>query len=114
MKVPTKEELIHLKIQAAMRENAFIDSELKYLGEKEGHHWYLVAGEHEVSANQIELRNLNKRKMTEETVVIYSNESQECDRMKSLLKTLGGEFHEYILGKHFTEHQFRSEFGLVV
>jgi hypothetical protein len=54
MKVPTKEELIHLKIQAAMRENAFIDSELKYLGEKEGHHWYLVAGEHEVSANQIE------------------------------------------------------------
>jgi glutaredoxin len=49
--------------------------------------------------------------MTEETVVIYSNESQECDRMKSLLKTLGGEFHEYILGKHFTEHQFQSEFG---
>jgi hypothetical protein len=49
--------------------------------------------------------------LNEETVVIYSNESQECDRMKSLLKTLGGEFHEYILGKHFTEHQFQSEFG---
>ena len=26
MKVPTKEELIHLKIQAAIRGNAFIDS----------------------------------------------------------------------------------------
>lgn len=49
--------------------------------------------------------------MTKETIVIYSNESQECDRMKSLLKTLGGEFHEYILGKHFTEYQFRNEFG---
>jgi len=50
----SKSELIHYKIQAAMRENAFIDSELKYLGERSGHHWYLVAGEHEVKAEQIE------------------------------------------------------------
>jgi len=46
MKVPTQEELIHLKIQAAMRENAF--------PERAGHHWYLVAGEYEVPASDIE------------------------------------------------------------
>jgi|TARA_B100000902_G_scaffold400019_1_gene474617 hypothetical protein len=61
MKVPTQEELIHLKIQAAMREHAWIDEELKYLGERAGHHWYLIAGEHEVSANQIEdFENVNE------------------------------------------------------
>jgi hypothetical protein len=54
MNVPTKEELIHLKIQAAMRENIFAEDQMKYLGERAGHHWYLIAGEHEVSANQIE------------------------------------------------------------
>ncbi|ADO99243.1 hypothetical protein Np050604_141 [Cyanophage S-RIM44] len=54
MKVPSQEELIHLKIQAAMRENAFPKDEMMYLGERAGHHWYLVAGEYEVSAAQIE------------------------------------------------------------
>jgi len=54
MNVPTKEELIHLKIQAAMRENIFAEDQMKYLGERAGHHWYLIAGEHEVSADQIE------------------------------------------------------------
>jgi hypothetical protein len=49
-----KEELIHLKIQAAMRENLFPEDQMKYLGMKEGKHWYLVAGEHEVSVDQIE------------------------------------------------------------
>ena len=43
--------------------------------------------------------------------VIYSNGSQECERMSSLLRTLGGEFHEYLLGKHFTESNFFDEFG---
>ena len=46
-----------------------------------------------------------------ETVVIYSNESQECERMSMLLKSLGGEFHEYILGKHFDSKAFKAEFG---
>lgn len=46
-----------------------------------------------------------------ETAVIYSNESQECERMASLLKALGGEFLEYRLGKHFSEKAFRGEFG---
>ncbi len=54
MKVPTKEELIHFKIQAAMRENVFAEDQMRYLGERAGHHWYLIAGEHEVSADQIE------------------------------------------------------------
>ncbi len=45
------------------------------------------------------------------TAVIYSNGSQECERMAMLLKALDGEFHEYILGQHFTESQFRGEFG---
>jgi len=55
MKVPTKSELIHHKIQAAMRENTFAEDQMKYLGLREdGKHWYLVAGEHEVSADQFE------------------------------------------------------------
>lgn len=54
MKVPTQEELIHLKIQAAMREHHFPEDQMKYLGERAGHHWYLVAGEHEVPVSDIE------------------------------------------------------------
>lgn len=46
-----------------------------------------------------------------DTVVIYSNKSQECERMAMLLKSLGGEFHEYKLGEDFDEKAFRSEFG---
>lgn len=45
------------------------------------------------------------------TAVIYSNGSQECERMTSLLKNLGGEFLEYRLGKHFSEKSFYDEFG---
>lgn len=47
----------------------------------------------------------------EKTAVIYSNKSQECERMALLLKSLGGDFHEYILGVNFTDKQFRMEFG---
>ena len=54
MKVPTKEELLHLKIQAAMRENVFADEQMKYLGERAGHHWYLIDGQNEVSSDQLE------------------------------------------------------------
>ena len=54
MKVPTKAELIHLKIQAAMCENVFAEDQMKYLGERAGHHWYLIDGQHEVSAEQFE------------------------------------------------------------
>ena len=46
-----------------------------------------------------------------ETVVIYSNGGQECERLLSLLKSLGGEFLEYKLGQHFTQRAFETEFG---
>ena len=45
------------------------------------------------------------------TAVIYSNGSQECERISMLLKAIGGEFHEYLLGNHFNQHQFECEFG---
>lgn len=54
MNVPSKSELIHYKIQAAMRENMFAEDQMKYLGERAGHHWYLIDGQHEVSAEQFE------------------------------------------------------------
>ena len=46
-----------------------------------------------------------------ETAVIYSNGSQECERIGMLLKALGGEFHEYLLGEHFNQKAFDAEFG---
>ena len=45
------------------------------------------------------------------TAVIYSNGSQECERMGMLLRALGGEYHEYLLGVDFSDRQFRAEFG---
>ena len=54
MIIPSKTELIHLKIQAAMRENYFEEDQMKYLGIREGEHWYLVGGEHEVPVSSIE------------------------------------------------------------
>ena len=54
MNVPSNEELVHLKIQAALRENVFAEDQMKYLGERAGHHWYLIAGEHEVPVSEIE------------------------------------------------------------
>ena len=55
-------------------------------------------------------RMVIKRTMSE-TAVIYTNGSQECERMASLLRSLGGEFLEYKLGVHFTQRGFESEFG---
>jgi len=46
-----------------------------------------------------------------ETAVIYSNGSQECERIGMLLKALGGEYHEYLLDVDFSDRQFRAEFG---
>ena len=46
-----------------------------------------------------------------ETAVIYSNGSQECERIAMLLKALGGEFLEYRLNEHFTQKGFDREFG---
>ena len=60
MKAPTKSDLIHYKIQAAMRENFFEEDQMKYLGVRDGEHWYLVAGEHEVPVSNIEEFELNE------------------------------------------------------
>jgi elongation factor P hydroxylase len=54
MKLPSKAELIHYKIQAAMRENVFAEDQIKYLGERDETYWYLIDGQHEVSAEQFE------------------------------------------------------------
>ena len=45
--------------------------------------------------------------------VIYSNGSQECERMTALLENIAGvtDFHRYELGRHFTNGQFQMEFG---
>lgn len=43
--------------------------------------------------------------------VLYANGSQECERVRMLLKSLGGEYLEYQLGVDFSDRQFRAEFG---
>jgi hypothetical protein len=43
--------------------------------------------------------------------VIYSNKSQECERIVMLLSNVKEDFHEYVLGQDFTDKQFRAEFG---
>lgn len=45
------------------------------------------------------------------SAVIYSNGSQECERMTSLLKRLEIEILEYRLNNHFSQRAFESEFG---
>jgi len=50
----SRSELIHYKIQAAMREHYFEEDQMKYLGIREGEHWYLVGNEHEVPVSAIE------------------------------------------------------------
>jgi len=46
--------LLHMKIQAAMRENNFPHNQLMYLGVREEQHWYLIAGKHEVPVTMLE------------------------------------------------------------
>lgn len=45
------------------------------------------------------------------TAVLYTDGNQECERIRMLLKSLGGEFLEYTLGVDFSDRQFRMEFG---
>ncbi len=54
MNVPTHYELMHMQLQAMLRENSFPEEELKYLGFEDGEHWYLIAGEHRVPVSQLE------------------------------------------------------------
>ena len=43
--------------------------------------------------------------------VIYSNGSQECERIAQLRKSISTDFHKYELDEHFTNQQFEMEFG---
>ena len=47
------------------------------------------------------------------TAVIYSNGSQECERMASLLENIKGvsDFHRYELDRHFSKQQYQMQFG---
>jgi hypothetical protein len=53
MELPDQNLLKHLQMQAMLRENHFPEDELKYLGERDGQHYYLIAGEHEVPVSDI-------------------------------------------------------------
>jgi hypothetical protein len=62
MKIPTQPELMHLQMQAMLRDQSIPESELSYIGKRvypesfkahpEYHgqmmHWYLIGGDHEV------------------------------------------------------------------
>jgi hypothetical protein len=43
--------------------------------------------------------------------VIYSNGSQECERLQMLLKSISTEYLQYNIGEDFTQTQFQQEFG---
>ena len=45
------------------------------------------------------------------TCVIYTNGSQECERVAELITSLGGKYQEYKLNCHFTQRAFEQEFG---
>ena len=43
--------------------------------------------------------------------LVYSNGSQESERAKMVLEACGQEVREFFLGVHFSDRQFRAEFG---
>tara|TARA_B100001094_G_scaffold34036_1_gene28282 strand:+ start:1797 stop:2009 length:213 start_codon:yes stop_codon:yes gene_type:complete len=58
LNVPSRAEMIHLQLQAMLREHSFPANELFYLGEEtvEGikDHYYLIGGLHTVPARDIQ------------------------------------------------------------
>jgi hypothetical protein len=50
----SEKDLLHLKLQAIIRENDMPTNQLMYLGFRDNDHWYLIAGEHEVPVQDIE------------------------------------------------------------
>jgi hypothetical protein len=59
-----------------------------------------------------EIENVTGGNVTEKiTAVLYSDGGQECERIRMLLQSLGGEYLEYELGIDFSDRQFRAEFG---
>lgn len=45
------------------------------------------------------------------TFVLYADCGIESDRIRQLLKSLNGEYLEYLVGVDFSDRQFRMEFG---
>ena len=43
--------------------------------------------------------------------LVYSNGSQESERAKMVLEACGQEVRVFFLGVHFSDKQFRAEFG---
>tara|TARA_R110002050_G_scaffold5905_5_gene25391 strand:+ start:90 stop:332 length:243 start_codon:yes stop_codon:yes gene_type:complete len=50
--------------------------------------------------------------MTTNTIVLYTDDSQGCDRVRQLLSSLGDEYMEYRLGEDFNTKDFVAEFGI--
>ena len=49
--------------------------------------------------------------MTTDIIVLYTDNSQGCDRVRQLLHSLGDEYMEYRLGEDFNTKDFTAEFG---
>jgi glutaredoxin len=49
--------------------------------------------------------------MSKLNAVLYTDGGIECDRIRMLLRSLDGEYLEYLLGADFSDRQFRAEFG---
>ena len=49
--------------------------------------------------------------MIDNKCVVYTNGSQECERVCALLEHVVSKYHEYQLNKHFTQRAFEAEFG---
>ena len=43
--------------------------------------------------------------------LVYGNGSQESERAKMVLESCGQDVREFFLGVHFSDKQFRAEFG---
>jgi hypothetical protein len=49
-----REDLMHLKLQAAIREHNIPESDIKYIGEGEGTYWYRIDGKYSVPVHMID------------------------------------------------------------
>ena len=58
-----------------------------------------------------ENQRLARNKMLDNLCVVYSDGTQECERICSLLSHIDVKFHEYRLNEHFTQRAFDQEFG---
>ena len=50
----SEKTLLHYKLQSIIRDNNIPSDQLLYLGERDDNHWYLIAGIHEVTVDEIE------------------------------------------------------------